>query len=34
MLCRCMTIRAQEDEAPYEGKLSLNWKRRIGLKCV
>jgi len=27
MLCRCMTIRAQEHEAPYEGKLSLNWKR-------
>ena len=27
MLCRCMTIRAQEHEAPYEGKLSLNWNR-------
>ena len=27
MLCRCMTIRAQEHEAPYEGKLSLNRKR-------
>lgn len=29
MLCRCMTIRAQEQEAPYEGKLSLNWNRQV-----
>ena len=26
MLCRCMTIR-QQHEAPYQGKLSLEWKR-------
>ena len=24
-----MTIRAQEHEAPYEGKLSLNWNREV-----
>ena len=29
MLCRCMTIRAQEQEAPYEGKLSLNWNLEV-----
>jgi hypothetical protein len=29
MLCRCMTIRAQEHEAPDEGKLSLNWNREV-----
>jgi hypothetical protein len=29
MLCRCMTIRAQEHEAPYEGGLSLNWNREV-----
>ena len=29
MLCRCMTIRAQEQEAPSEGKLSLNWNRQV-----
>ena len=29
MLCRCMTIRAREQEAPYGGKLSLNWNREV-----
>jgi hypothetical protein len=29
MLFRCMTIRVQEHEAPYEGKLSLNWNREV-----
>jgi hypothetical protein len=29
MLCRCMTIRAQEQEAPDEGKLSLNWNPEV-----
>ena len=29
MLCRCMTIRAQEHEAPDEGKLSLNWNPAV-----
>jgi hypothetical protein len=29
MLCRCMTIRAQEQEASYNGKLSLNWDREV-----
>ena len=29
MLCRCMTIRTQEHEAPYEGKLTLNWNREV-----
>ena len=30
MLCRCcMTIRAQEHEARYEDKLSLNWNREV-----
>jgi len=29
MLCRCMTIRAQEQEAPYEGKLALKWNREV-----
>jgi len=29
MLCRCMTIHAQEHEAPCEGKLSLNWNREV-----
>jgi hypothetical protein len=29
MLCRGMTIRVQEHEAPYEGKLSLNWNRDV-----
>ena len=29
MLCRCMTIRAQEHEAPYEGKLSLKCNREV-----
>ena len=29
MLCRCMTIRAQEHEAPDEGKLSLNWNPEV-----
>jgi hypothetical protein len=29
MLCRCMTIRAQEHEAPDEGKLSLNWNQEL-----
>jgi hypothetical protein len=29
MLCRCMIIRAQEYEAPDEGKLSLNWNREV-----
>jgi hypothetical protein len=32
MLCRCMTILAQEHEAPYEGKLSLNWNREVRRK--
>ena len=34
MLCRCMTIRAQEHEAPYESKLSLKWNREVRPKCV
>jgi len=29
MLCRCMTIRAQEQEASYNGKLSLNCDREV-----
>ena len=29
MLCRCMTVRAEEHEAPYEGKLSLNWNPEV-----
>jgi hypothetical protein len=29
MLCRCMTIRAQEHEAPDEDKLSLNWNPEV-----
>jgi hypothetical protein len=29
MLYRCMTIRAQEHEAPYVGKVSLNWNREV-----
>jgi hypothetical protein len=29
MLFRCMTIRVQEHEATYEGKLSLNWNREV-----
>ena len=29
MLCRCMTIRAQEQEASYNGKLSLNWNPEV-----
>ena len=29
MLCRCLTIRAQEHEAPDEGKLSLNWNPEV-----
>ena len=29
MLCRCVTIRAQEHEAPDEDKLSLNWNPEV-----
>ena len=29
MLCSCMTIRAQEHEAPDEDKLSLNWNPEV-----
>ena len=29
MLCRCMTIRAQEHEAPDEDKPSLNWNPEV-----
>jgi hypothetical protein len=29
MLCRGMTIRAQEHEAPDEDKLSLNWNPKL-----
>ena len=29
MLCRCMTIRTQEHEAPHEDKLSLNWNPEV-----
>jgi len=32
VLCRGLTIRAQEHEAPYEGKLSLNWNREVRRK--
>jgi hypothetical protein len=29
MLYRCVTIRAQEQEPPYEGKLALKWNREV-----
>ena len=29
MLYRRMTIRAREQEAPYEGKLALKWNREV-----
>jgi hypothetical protein len=29
MLCRCMTIRAQEHETPDEGNFSLNWNPEV-----
>jgi hypothetical protein len=32
VLCRGLTLRAQEHEAPYEGKLSLNWNPEVRAK--